>query len=107
MTIISVFQTNLISKNPDGASSWNLVLSKPYWGKVRRNTKNKHCGYWAHKLSKEGHWEHIWTGTANFYPGTDAVEGWPDKDNIPDSPVVQEPKNGQNKGHVSEQVDHR
>lgn len=98
--------TNLVSQNSYGASGGNFFLSKPHRGKVWRNTEDKHCGYWAHKLAKKGHWESIWTGTTDFYPSANAVKGWPDEDNIPDAPVVQEPEDGQNKWNVSEQINH-
>lgn len=99
-------QTNLVSQNSDGTCGGNLFLSKPHRGQVRRNTKNKHCGYWAHKLAKEGDREHTGACAADFYPSANAVEGWPDEDNIPDAPVVQKPQDGQDQGDVSEQVDH-
>lgn len=100
------FQTNLVSQNSNGTCSGNLFLSKPHRGKVRRNTENKHCGYWAHKLAKEGDREHIGARTADFYPSANAVKGWSDEDNIPDAPVVQKPQDGQDQRDVSEQVDH-
>lgn len=99
-------QTNLVPKNSYGTRSGNLFISKPHWGKVRRDTEDKHGSYWAHELAEKGDWEHIGTGATNFYPSTNAVKGWPNEDNVPDSPVVQEPQDGQNKWDVSEQVDH-
>lgn len=101
------FKTNLISHNGNGTGSGDLLLSKPHRGKIRRNTKNKNCGDWAHKLPNKGDGEQIRTGTASFHPSPDAVKGRPSEHYLPDTPVIQEPEDGQNKWDVGEQVDQR
>lgn len=79
---------------------------EPHWGQIRRNAKDKHGGDWANKLAKERDGEHIWMSAANFYPGADAIKSWPNQDDIPDPPVVQEPEDGQDERDVSEKVHH-
>ena len=99
-------QTDLVSQNSYGTGSGDLFLPEPHRGEVRGNTKHKHRGYWAHKLAKEGDWEQMGTGTTNFDPRTDAVEGWTDEDDIPDAPVLQKPQDGHNERDIREEIYH-
>lgn len=98
-------QTNLVSKNSDGTRGGNLLFSKPRRGQVRGDTQDAHGGHRAKKLAPERHWEHVRMSAADFHPGADAVEGRADEDDLPDAPGVQEPEDGQDQGHVREEVD--
>lgn len=100
------FVTHLIPKHTNGASGGNLIYAEPDGGKAGGHSEDKDLGDGAGKLSEHGHPEQVGFGTGHPDPRPDAVERVGQKCRDAQPLLIQEPGDREDKGNVSDHVDH-